>query len=586
MSSSNAASSRPKGITIHPLPASTTQLHAIYKTDNTNIETIQDHNHATIQLPSGYSPYTFQSPHAICIDSNNDIVMLDGEQESMNILCIKRMKQTTNENDEDTIHLFGEVSIIAKLPSGLYSSLQVTRAGDVLTFDLTTSTLMIVSRKGVCSAVKYGLSKSTTGPFAHRVVSSCPSLTILEDGDIVICDSDRHCLKRFHYYSSAVEILVGWSGESSCYDGPIEIAGFTSPQCAILDQQGDLIIADTGNHRIRKVEMANKIVSTIAGNPFSIATAGHSDDTPLSSLFSSPISCSLDQSGNLFILDSGNSCLRCLTTSHELFTLVNEYDWTQMIQLDSSRHVVCDSEGSLLVLDDSKSCIIEISVLWDRWKYEKAANRKPHTVVLSPPTPTRNVITPVQSPQNKQQQQILQQQQQPVEPFIIEPSHSHHNSHEHIRSPSHNSLPPLQNSRNPSITNLPYDLSNSADTYLPSFDLPATPQKHQQLPPLQINSPTNLSYNQQQQALLSPSSQRQLTTLLQMHSLHPSSLPSLQQICIDLNISDKHYQTLVQHEIDTLALYALEKEDLTRLLPLGPARVLWLWIEGTREAFG
>ena len=78
-----------------------------------------------------------------------------------------------------------------------------------------------------------------------------------------------------------------------------------------LDNQGNLYIADTLNHRIRKVDASTGIISTIAGN----GVNGFTGDGGLA-LFadiSTPTGISVDESGKVYFADENNNRIRMLT---------------------------------------------------------------------------------------------------------------------------------------------------------------------------------------------------------------------------------------------------------------------------------
>jgi hypothetical protein len=75
-----------------------------------------------------------------------------------------------------------------------------------------------------------------------------------------------------------------------------------------VDASGDLFIADTGNNRIREVVQATGNIITVAGT----GTAGYSGDggAATAAQLNSPEGVAVDASGDLFIADTGNHCIR------------------------------------------------------------------------------------------------------------------------------------------------------------------------------------------------------------------------------------------------------------------------------------
>jgi sugar lactone lactonase YvrE len=93
-----------------------------------------------------------------------------------------------------------------------------------------------------------------------------------------------------------------------------------------LDAVGNLYIADTYNHRVRMVD-TNGIITTVAGTgSIGLDAGGFSgDDGPaVSAVLSSPSDVAVDSEGNLFIADSGNHCIRRVDANGIITTLIGQ----------------------------------------------------------------------------------------------------------------------------------------------------------------------------------------------------------------------------------------------------------------------
>ena len=85
-------------------------------------------------------------------------------------------------------------------------------------------------------------------------------------------------------------------------------ATLNDPDSTAIDGAGNLYIADTGNHLVRKVDAATGIISTVAGT----GIGGYSGDggAATSAKLYFPYAIAIDSAGNLYITDSGNSVIR------------------------------------------------------------------------------------------------------------------------------------------------------------------------------------------------------------------------------------------------------------------------------------
>lgn len=85
-------------------------------------------------------------------------------------------------------------------------------------------------------------------------------------------------------------------------------AHLNSPEEIVFDQQGNLLIADLGNHRIRRIDARTSVITTIAG--VGIPGLGGDGGPAVLAQLNSPHGIAVDGAGNLFIADRDNHRLR------------------------------------------------------------------------------------------------------------------------------------------------------------------------------------------------------------------------------------------------------------------------------------
>lgn len=117
---------------------------------------------------------------------------------------------------------------------------------------------------------------------------------------------DKCMIYRANLEGTIVEEFAG-DGRAGFADGPAKLARFNEPQGLAVDSEGNLYIADTGNHRIRKVTL-DGIVSTVAGT----GEDGFKDGKPEEAQFNRPWDVAIDKNDFVYIADNENHRIRLL----------------------------------------------------------------------------------------------------------------------------------------------------------------------------------------------------------------------------------------------------------------------------------
>jgi sugar lactone lactonase YvrE len=110
-----------------------------------------------------------------------------------------------------------------------------------------------------------------------------------------------------------ITTIAGGNGRGSGGDGGLGTkAQLDMPESVVEDNSGNLFIADTGNHRIRRIEHETRIITTVAGSGMLGYGAGYKGDgrPAESAQLSLPTAVAVDAAGNLFIADTNNHRVR------------------------------------------------------------------------------------------------------------------------------------------------------------------------------------------------------------------------------------------------------------------------------------
>jgi sugar lactone lactonase YvrE len=137
-------------------------------------------------------------------------------------------------------------------------------------------------------------------------------LTLASNGDLYIADTGNHAIRRV---SSATGIIMTYAGTGTAGflgdGGAATSARLSSPQAVSFNSAGDLFIADTANNRIRRVQATSGTITTIAGT----GTAGSTGDggPATAARLSSPRGITVSGTGAYYIGDRSNNRARKVT---------------------------------------------------------------------------------------------------------------------------------------------------------------------------------------------------------------------------------------------------------------------------------
>ena len=134
------------------------------------------------------------------------------------------------------------------------------------------------------------------------------------NGNIYIADFNNHKIRKITA-TGQVTTLAG-SGSVGSADGVGEAASFKHPWGLAVDQFGNVYVADSQNHKIRKITPSGN-VSTLAGS----GNSGYADGQGVAANFSWPSGVAVDVTGNVYVVDRGNYRIRKITASGNVSTL-------------------------------------------------------------------------------------------------------------------------------------------------------------------------------------------------------------------------------------------------------------------------
>jgi cysteine-rich repeat protein len=181
-------------------------------------------------------------------------------------------------------------------------------------------------------------------------------------GNLYIADSGNHRIRKVAVETGIISTVAG-SGPSgiggggfSGDGGPATSARLSLPSGIFVDALNNLYIGDTMNDRVRRVDGVTGIITTIAGN----GSTGFSGDggPATSATLNSPKKLAADEAGNVYVIDYSNHRIRRIDGQTHVITSVD----TSGIELAFPEDVCLDSSGNLFIDDAAKGYIHRIDV--------------------------------------------------------------------------------------------------------------------------------------------------------------------------------------------------------------------------------
>jgi DNA-binding CsgD family transcriptional regulator len=189
-----------------------------------------------------------------------------------------------------------------------------------------------------------------------------------EQGNLYIADTIDNRIRKVDHASGVITTVVGtgrpgWSGDN----GPADQAELNAPQAVAVARDGTLYIADTGNQRIRRVR--DGVITTVAGT----GLEGYGGDGGFGTAaeLDVPLGLALDSRENLYIADSGNDRVRKLNVGGHITTLAGDgargYGGdggsAADAELAAPVAVAVDASDHLYIVDSLNNRIREVTLL-------------------------------------------------------------------------------------------------------------------------------------------------------------------------------------------------------------------------------
>jgi sugar lactone lactonase YvrE len=250
-------------------------------------------------------------------------------------------------------------------------SVTTDSAGNVYVADTVNSTIRKITPAGVVSTFAgfAGDFGSADGAGTNAQFYGPQGIAAHSAGFLYVADTANATIRRISP-AGTVSLFAGSAGNFNSFDGAGANANFYQPEGLAVDGAGNVYVADSWNHTIRKITPAGA-VSTLAGLAENFGSA---DGTNSKARFNRPAGIALDSATNLFVTDSLNHTIRKITPGGTVTTIAGlagvwgSADGTNRAARFFQPQGICAADtATLFVVDSGNQTLRKISASGTNW---------------------------------------------------------------------------------------------------------------------------------------------------------------------------------------------------------------------------
>ena len=302
-------------------------------------------------LAGGSTPAQFNGPIGVAVDSSDNVYVADQSNH--------RIRKITSGGEVSTLAGGGNPAEF-----NWPTDVAVDSSGNVYVADMANYRI-----RKIAPVAEGGVSVSTLagtgtqgyqdGDDTEAKFDQPTGVAVDAKGIVYVADFSNNRIRKITS-GGEVDTLAG-TGTAGSKDGAGTSAQFNEPTGVALDAEGNVYVADFSNNRIRKITSGGE-VDTLAGT----GTAGSADGDDTAAQFYTPTGVAVDSSGNVYVADSDNHLIRKITPEGVVSTLAgsgtegSKDGAGTSAQFNYPTDVAVDSSGNVYVADYSNHLIRKI----------------------------------------------------------------------------------------------------------------------------------------------------------------------------------------------------------------------------------
>lgn len=252
------------------------------------------------------------------------------------------------------------------------SEVAFDRDGNLYIADAANYVLRRVDAKTKIITTIAGIRKNIftpDGPAKETALARPGGIGFDRDGRLVIADTMNALLRRLDFRSGRIETIAGnGSMDFTAGSGTALETGMAWPNAPRVDRAGDLFFCATGNNRVLRLDAKSGRITVAAGNGLNNPFAGDGGPGP-DARMNQPASLAVDAAGNVFIADTQNHAIRRLDAKTGIITTIagdgtpgygGDGGPAMKARLDLPIGLGLDGKGNLYVVDSINARIRKI----------------------------------------------------------------------------------------------------------------------------------------------------------------------------------------------------------------------------------
>jgi uncharacterized protein (TIGR03437 family) len=258
----------------------------------------------------------------------------------------------------------GSSALTAQLNSP--NALAFDASGNLYIADLLDQMVRVINPSGTINAFAgiLGIAgfKGDTSIATNAWLYNPAGIAFDAAGNLYIADSNNHRIRKVAAGTGIVTTVAGTGVSGYNGDGILATAAqLYKPTGVLVDPKGNLYIADNENNRVRMVSASTGIITTVAGN----GNAGYVTDGvgAITTSLWFPYALAMDPAGDLFIADANNARIREVVPNGTIYTIAGGYgigfSYDGILATDSTLNqptsLAIDSLGDIFIADSSNN---------------------------------------------------------------------------------------------------------------------------------------------------------------------------------------------------------------------------------------